>query len=348
MQRATSLALSLILAAPLLAAWGAEGASDPFLGDWQGSWARDGRGRARPVAAQVIPRGGGQYQINILPELDQRCRPHAVVQAKVEGGRLRFDEQGWTGELRGESFTGTRKTGDRQAAFAMKKATRLSPRLGAKPPEGAVVLFDGKSFDQWEPSGRGSAGAKIPWQIVDGAMRAWPPVKEHTFGTAVRARRACLDFQLHLEFRLPLLPDVTGQNRANSGVIIEDYAFHEVQILDSYGLPGYYDECGAIYNRAAPKVNMCAPPLQWQSYDITFHGPRFDADGKLVRRARITVDHNGKLIHNDLELRGPSGGRLPAYARTRPRTIGRITLQHHGDPVEFRNLWLLDLKEQGR
>ena len=346
MGRHRSLGRILAVVAPMLAvafAAAGEAPRDAFLGDWEGAWA-EGAGPRR-VVAQVIPRGHGTYRVNILPAFDERCRPHVAVEAKAEGGRVRFAERGWSGELRGDRFTGSRKTGEKQAAFAMKKVTRLSPRLGAKPPKGAIVLFDGTNFEGWEAT-RGGPKARIPWQLADGAMRAWPPLEKHTFGTAVRTRRAFADFQLHVEFRLPLLADVKGQNRANSGVIFEDYAFKELQILDSYGLEGRKDECGAIYNIAAPKVNMCAPPLQWQSYDVTYHGPRYDAEGKLVRRARMTVNHNGKLVHEDLELPGPRGGRIPQRVRGR-RKVGRITLQHHGDPVEFRNIWLVELKPAG-
>ncbi|MGB2822150.1 MAG: family 16 glycoside hydrolase [Phycisphaerae bacterium] len=318
-------------------------AGDAFLGDWHGAAPEGARQRRGPVA-QVFPVGGGEYQINFLPAFDQRCRPWAVVRGKAEGDVLRFDQNGWAGEVRGGRLLGKGTMGNRQVAIEMANVTRPSPRLGAKCPEGAVALFDGGGFDQWEPLGRG--GATITWQCDKGVMRAWPPLKEHTFGTSLGARPVFADFQLHLEFRLPLLPEDSGQTRANSGVIIEDYAFHEVQILDSYGLPGYDDECGAIYKAAAPKVNMCAPPLQWQSYDITYHAARYDAGGKLIRPGRITVDHNGKLIHKDLALRVPTGGQVPQRLIGN-RKLGRIRLQHHGDPVEFRNIWMLELKPDG-
>ena len=115
-------------------------------------------------------------------------------------------------------------------------------------------------------------------------------------------KRTFEDFHLHIEFRLPLLPDHTDQKRGNSGVIIEEFQFFEVQVLDCYGLPGYYDECGAIYQIAPPKVNMCLMPLQWQSYDITYRAPRINRQGKLTKPPMITVDHNGVLIHKNLEL----------------------------------------------
>ena len=225
----------------------------------------------------------------------------------------------------------------------MIKDVRFSPNLGARPPEGAVVLFDGSGFEHWEAVGRGETPDRIPWKLIDDFMQVAPTFDEHTFGTALRTRKAMTDFRLHLEFRLPLLPNVTGQNRGNSGVIIEEFQFYEVQILDSYGLPGYYDECGGIYKVAAPMVNMCAPPLQWQSYDVTYRSPRFDDSGKLVRKARITVDHNGKLIHRDQELPYSEAAQRGRRERGDTKVPGRITLQNHGDPVEFRNVWIVDL-----
>jgi hypothetical protein len=128
----------------------------------------------------------------------------------------------------------------------------------------------------------------------------------------------------------------------------EEFEFYEVQILDSYGLPGYWDECGAIYNKAAPKVNMCAPPGQWQTYDITYRSPKFDESGRLVARARITVNHNGRLIHHQMELPYSQHAIQRRNKQPDARTPGRITLQHHGDPVDFRNIWLLPLSGDQR
>ncbi len=338
----------LIGAAMVLAMGGAasaaeKAAADPFLGDWRGQWS----GGRRRIFAQVIPRGGGRYQVNVLPELDRRCPPHAVLEAKADGGVLQFDRDGWAGRIEGGRFTGTGPQRGKPAPFAMEKVTRLSPRLGAKPPKGAVVLFDGSGFDQWEPRGR-EADKGITWKLLDGFARVWPPLKEHAFGTAIRARRVLADFHLHLEFRLPLLADAAGQTRANSGVIIEEYEFCEVQILDSYGLPGYYDECGAIYRKSAPKVNMCAPPGVWQSFDIDYRGPRFDASGSLTAGPRITVNHNGRFIHKDEELPYSQRARTARWQRRGSRKCGRITLQHHGDPIDFRNIWMTPLAEQRR
>ena len=227
----------------------------------------------------------------------------------------------------------------------MKRTFHESPRLGARPPVGATVLFDGRGFDAWEQLKRDGTAGAVTWKIDGDVMRVVPEFGNHRIGSSLGTKQAFRDFHLHIEFRLPLLPENTDQRRGNSGVIIEDYAFYEVQVLDCYGLAGYYDECGAIYQIAPPKVNMCGMPLQWQSYDITFHAPRFDWAGGLLDRPRITVDHNGQLIHRDLDLPYPDGAVKQRRENPQSRRPGRIKLQDHGYPVEFRNIWIVDLTE---
>jgi hypothetical protein len=318
---------------------GDKAGEDPFLGDWQGSWSK---GFPRQLVAQIIPRGGGDYVIRFVEAFDQRCAPLAIVRAKAEGQQLTFDHDGWSGSVVGEKLAGTGLKRNAIASFTLTKVKRLSPRLGARPPAGAAVLFDGGDLDQWESDGRDGSD-QITWQKTEDWVRVWPPLTEHAFGSALRTRQAWPNFRLHLEFRLPLIAEATGQTRANSGIIIEEYEFVEVQILDSYGLPGYWDECGGIYRKESPKFNMCAPPGQWQSYDITYYGPRLDNDGKLIAAPRITVDLNGKRIHNDVEL--PYSERAVKNRLEKPdlKTPGRIILQHHGDPIDFRNVWLVEL-----
>ena len=321
---------------------GDKAGGDLFLGDWQGTWSK---GWPRELVAQVIPRGGQNYDINFLPAFDQRCAPLAVIQARASGRRLQFDQDGWSGAIEGDRFTGTGILRKNPVPFELAKVIRLSPRLGARPPKGAVVLLDGGDLAEWETTGRGGA-EEITWKTLKGFVRTWPPLKEHAFGASIRTRRAWPSFRLHVEFRLPLIAAATGQTRANSGVIIEEFEFFEVQILDSYGLPGYWDETGAIYKKEAPKVNMCAPPGQWQSYDIIYSGPRFDATGNLVSKPRITVDLNGKTIHNDVELPYSERALKARREKSDSKTPGRIVLQHHGDPVDFRNVWIVECSDR--
>ena len=143
------------------------------------------------------------------------------------------------------------------------------------------------------------------------------------------------DCHLHMEFRVPYEPTNRGQGRGNSGFYQVDH--YEVQILDSFGLEGKNSECGGVYTKADPIVNMCLPPLQWQTYDVEFTNS-VSKDGKKVKNARMTLKHNGVVIHKDLEINGKTGG-----SRRDPEgTPGPIKLQGHGNPLQFRNVWIVE------
>ena len=146
-------------------------------------------------------------------------------------------------------------------------------------------------------------------------------------------------FKLHIEFRVPYMPDAKGQGRGNSGVYVQGR--YEVQVLDSYGLESKNNDCGAIYEVAAPRVNACKAPTIWQSYDIEFQSPKFE-NGKKTEPTRMTVHHNGVKIHDNVKIpvdntRAGAGGD--------PSKPGPIMLQDHGNPVQFRNIWLVPSKE---
>jgi hypothetical protein len=216
--------------------------------------------------------------------------------------------------------------------FWMERVERPSPTLGAPPPEGAVVLLGPGMTDlsqTWKVAGSGNRAPG--WAMVeDGTMQVVPRtgslISTQEFG----------DAQIHVEFRIPLMAEESGQGRGNSGVYIQDR--YEIQILDSYGVEARDNDCGGIYQLAAPRVNMARPPMQWQTYDIDFTAPRIDSDGSAAANARVTVRHNGVLIHDDLELPHPTGS-----ARSKG-IIARagLNLQDHGDPVAFRNIWVVD------
>ena len=334
----TAVAIVAAIAGP---AW-ADGLPDPFLGDWQGQWQKVGKQQARPIVAQVIPRGGGRYELVFREVFDHRCPVYGRAEGRLQKSRLVFTGDGFTGTVADGRMTGKGRRTDHHGTeagrpFDLEKVVRPCAGVGAEPPNGAVVLFDGSGFDQWEPD----RGSEVTWKVADGTAVIWPTMTEHAIGPGLRTKQAFGDYRLHLEFRLPLLADAVGQTRANSGITFEDYRWHELQILDSYGLPGYWDECGAIYRTAAPIVNRCAPPGVWQSYDITYHRPRYSAEGKRLRAARVTVILNGTVVQKDLEL---PGGDVPK-GRLGSKQVGRIRLQHHGDPIAFRNIWLLELTE---
>ncbi|MFH8927049.1 family 16 glycoside hydrolase [Streptomyces pristinaespiralis] len=185
-----------------------------------------------------------------------------------------------------------------------------------------VVLFDGADRSAWQQTD----GRTVQWPLTDGAM-------EVCCGD-IRTKQAFGDFKLHTEFWLPVLPpDVTGQDRANSGVYLQDR--YEIQVLDSYGVPPAVDGAAAIYQRKAADVNAAKPPGTWQTYDITFRAARFDEAGRKTQDARVTVVWNGVTVHDDVAVAGPTGAGAPEGP-----TAGPIRLQDHGSKVRYRNIWI--------
>jgi hypothetical protein len=201
------------------------------------------------------------------------------------------------------------------SAGSMRKVHRSSPTMGAPPPSNAVVLFGGKATEELK-------GAKL---TDDGLLLA-----------GVLTKMPVGDFFLHLEFRTPFMPYAKGQARGNSGVYIQQR--YEVQILDSFGLEGKNNECGGLYTQTKPDVNMCLPPLAWQTYDIYFSQPKWDENDakKKSQNARLTVFHNGVPIHWRRDVPAKTGGGKAEGKETFP-----INLQDHGNPVTFRNIWLV-------
>ncbi|MFN0099383.1 MAG: DUF1080 domain-containing protein [Gemmatimonadaceae bacterium] len=201
-------------------------------------------------------------------------------------------------------------------------------RLPVAPPPGAIVLFNGGDLSWWK-SGDGDAAK---WRVVDGAFEVVPGTGD------LRTRVGFGDVRLHLEWMSPAPPKGEGQDRGNSGVYLQ--ATYEVQVLDSYRNDVYADgQAAAIYGQFPPRVNVTRPPGEWQSYDIEFRRPRFDSTGTSLSPARLTVWHNGVLVHDDVALLGPTSHKVrdpyKAHADELP-----IMLQDHGHPVRFRNVWV--------
>ncbi len=306
--------------------------SDKMMGDWQGKcvWSD---GSSSNIVAQVIALGAGTYRMNMLPEFDRRVAALAVLYG-YDGTCAGMGKQGVLAgsqivcTMAGGKITGVIGGGKRNGQLSLQKVVRLSSMLGARPPAGAVVLFDGSNMDQWQSV----RGGPCPWKIVEGGAME---VRPHT-GSIV-SKEKFVNQQIHLEFRTPFMPRYRGQGRGNSGVYVQGR--YEVQVLDSYGLAGKDNECGGIYKVGAPLINMCAPPGQWQSYDITFYAPRFDAQGRKVKDAHITVIHNGVKVQDDIDVSGPTAG----AQKTNPATPGPLLLQDHGCKVQYRNIWVVRL-----
>jgi hypothetical protein len=201
-----------------------------------------------------------------------------------------------------------------------------------KPPSDALVLFDGKDLSHWVQK---KDGSPAKWTVADGYMEVAPKTGD------VQTKEAFGDCQLHVEFREPDPPKGEDQDRGNSGVFL--MGLFEIQVLDSYNSKTYADgQAAAVYGQYPPLVNASRPPGQWQTYDIIWHGPRFDSDGKLTRPARVTVIHNGVLVQDDVEPTGPTGHHVRPPYKAGPDKLP-LALQDHNHPVRYRNIWIRPL-----
>jgi hypothetical protein len=201
------------------------------------------------------------------------------------------------------------------------------PGTDGGPPSDAVVLFDGKDMSQWQDADQ--------WVVKDGCVTAG--------GSSIRSKQSFGDCQVHVEWAAPEKVSGSGQGRGNSGVFMMD--LYEIQVLDSYNNETYADGAvAAIYKQHPPLVNASRKPGQWQTYDIIWETPRFDAQGGLVKPACVTVLHNGVVVQNHFQLLGQTGWDHKPEYKPHPPT-GPIGLQYHGNPVRFRNIWVREIKE---
>ena len=280
----------------------------------QGEYADAGLG------AQIIALGDIKFRLVLhpggLPGAGWDKSAKSEVEGVLDGGKAIFKggENKPSAEAAAGLLTGTDAAGK---TFKLVKVFRQSPTLGAKPPTGAKVLFDGSSADAWQNG-----------KLDDRKLLRCGTKSKESFGSGT----------LHIEFFLPFKPLGRGQDRGNSGVYLQDR--YEVQVLDSFGLKGENNECGGIYSKHKPAVNMCFPPLTWQTYDIEFTEAQFDAAGMKTKDAALTVKHNGVLIHD----KAPVGGHTASAGLKVTADRGPIQLQDHGNPIYYRNIWWLPAK----
>lgn len=292
----------------------------PLQGEYSGT-IKAGSGEIK-LGVQVIALGDGKFRAVAYPgglpgDGWKKELLKYQAEAQRDGDAIRFSLLGQgSGELTSSGIT--IKNGDGDVIGDIPKVHRKSPTLGKKPPKGAVVLFDGSTAEHFK--GGRMSDDKL---LMEGAT------SKELFGS----------FKLHLEFRLPFKPFDRGQGRGNSGLYMQGR--YETQILDSFGLEGKNNECGGVYSISAPSVNMCLPPLVWQTYDIDFTTAQYDDAGKKIENARMTVLLNGVKVHENLEL--PRG--TTAHPVKEGPEPGPIYLQNHGNPVRFRNIWVLQSKE---
>lgn len=204
----------------------------------------------------------------------------------------------------------------------------VTPGENNSAPSDAVVLYDGKNFDAWN----GAKGWKID---ADGGF---------TVKGDLQTKQDFGDCQLHVEWAEPNPPHGRDQGRGNNGIGFMG-ARYEIQVLDSYENPTYYEgQCAAVYNQRPPMVNACRKPGEWQTYDIAFTVPHFDAEGKVVTPAYVTVLQNGVLVQNHTEVKGQTYYDKPNVYTKHPERQP-LVLMYHGDPVRFRNIWIREIKE---
>ena len=270
---------------------------------------------------QVIALGDGTFRaigyLEGLPGDGWNQEKKVSSEGKKIENVIRFVSEHGRGDLENGKITIFDAEGNKVGV--LNKVHRKSPTLGKKPPQNATILFDSADAE------------KTVKNFTNGALTEDKLLKE-----GVTSKQKFKDGHLHLEFQLPFMPQARGQGRSNSGCYV--LGRYEVQILDSFGLEGKDNECGGIYKVGAPGVNMCLPPLAWQTYDIDFQSAKYDSDGKKISKAKITVKHNGVTVHDNREIDVPT----PGGTNADEAVAGPLFLQNHSNPVRFRNIWLVE------
>jgi hypothetical protein len=280
----------------------------------------------------MVALGKGAYKLLVRQPLAEGKVAKVTLNGKPEGDAINLSGKAgdveWKGAVVGDSAIEGKISGGGGGAagsFALKKVTRASPTLGAKPPAGAIVLLDGRNFDE-VTKGKLKDGSEQEWKIVEEGAIQVPKGGMNT------KKQFAGSIKVHIEFKNPLMPDKDGQGRGNSGVFLPNG--EEIQVLDSFGMTTYEGgSCGGLYKYKNPDAFdefplASLPPGQWQTYDIEYRVEL--KDGKPTGKPKVTVFHNGIKIHDNYELKNNA-------------RAGGMNFQDHTDPVQYRNIWVLPL-----
>ena len=322
------LTLSLVACVGLVgAAFAAAPQEAAVQGIYEGA-CKDAKGEQK-IEARVVAWGKGTYKVFVRQPLAEGKVAKVELDGKTEGESIRFAGKAGDAQWAASYAAGTIKgTCGEGGTLVMKRVVRESPTLGEKPPAGAIVLLDGKNFDELTTR-PGRSATEQAWKLVDGGGIVVPR------GGMSSKRQLAGSFKLHVEFRLPLIPAARDQGRANSGVYLPNG--DEIQVLDSFGSTSYKGGgCGGLYAYKDPdafdQFSLASlPPLQWQAFDVEYRVQQ--KDGKPTGKPRVTVLHNGIKIHDNAQLNAPA-------------RVGGFHFQDHGNPVEYRNIWVLPLEEK--
>ncbi len=311
-----------------------EAAKDPdfaIQGEYEGT-----NPSGKTFGVQVVARGGGKFVVKAirggLPGAGGDLNDTLAGTGETKDGKvvitMKRDNETSTATIANGQFIVS--YGDQ--TLTLNKVERKSKTLGEKPPADAVVLFREPGDEKNWLNGR-------VYELSDGKFLTVARLMHNgqDLRGNITTREKFGAFKAHIEFRLPWMPNSTGQARGNSGVYLQDR--YECQILDSFGLSGENNECGGIYQQHKPLVNMCLPPMVWQTYDIEFTPAQFDAAGNKIKNARATIYHNGVKIHDNVEFTKETPG-----GKKEEPTPGPLQLQDHSDPVVFRNVWVVPMK----
>ena len=325
---------------------------DPFVGYYVGSINGAPRypiNSTKFICAEVFRDLNG-YRIRFMPEILNRCETFKTFEnLKSESGAVAFNDMDMLKSDKGPSFRlegkvlpdsieAKGKMDGKDVVLNLKRSNYVSPTLNNPPPPNAVVLFDGTGTSQWEQKD----GSPCKWTFKDGTISANITEKD---GKKIRSgdlytKQSFGPVRLHLEFRIPPSYDCPLYNRGNSGLYFGDY---EIQIIDSFGGAGDWGDCGAIYRIRPPHVNASLEPGAWQTYDVEFRPAQFEGE-RIVKFPTITVYHNGIRVQNEEPVYWPTKLHFPSdYNKLHSAKNYKIMLQDHGFPVEYRNIWLVNL-----